>query len=192
VVPYAFYINTNDLNDMFLNKAQMGWYDHLGYTLDGSETCAMPFTPMFTTHLREKVAALKDAVQAIADSVNKDIWRLKKRAQKLAGIQRLHRLLRVAAKRAAACQRRIQLQRCPRRPGRGRPSSAASPWLENIFQAPPEDFKLAGHLVRNSYNQMTYATTLTSAPAWSAWTPLKLNASLTRSCPFCSNAKKAM
>jgi len=75
VVPYAFYINTNDLNDMFLNKAQMGWYDHLGYTLDGSEDLRDAIYADFTTHLREKVAALKDAVQAIADSVNKDIWR---------------------------------------------------------------------------------------------------------------------
>ena len=87
VVPYDFYFRIEDLNDMFRNKAQMEWYDALGYTLDGEQDLRGAIYDDFTASLAKKVSALKKAITDIAPSYDKNVFRMKRALPKLQEFQ---------------------------------------------------------------------------------------------------------
>jgi len=160
VVPYAFYLNTDDLNDMFLNRAQIKWYDDLGYSLDGEQDMRDAIYADFTSTLAEKVTAVKDALQKVADSVDRNIGRIKKRAKALPEYQDYINFFSQIQKGQYHASEAFSFD------GAGAEQADAlingKPVILKTYSEPRGGFLSSlGHLVRNSYNQLTYAATLT-------------------------------
>ncbi|MDE2232040.1 MAG: hypothetical protein KGJ95_08280 [Candidatus Omnitrophica bacterium] len=59
VVPYDYYFTVEDLNDMFRTKANIEWYDNLGYTLDGKMDMRSAIYDDFIATLKKKVNFVK-------------------------------------------------------------------------------------------------------------------------------------
>ena len=79
VVPYDYYFTAEDLNEMFRTKGNIDWYDGMGYSLDGNEDTRGAIYNDFIAALKEKVAAAKAAVEALAADVDKNVFKTKRR-----------------------------------------------------------------------------------------------------------------
>ncbi len=80
VVPYDFYFRTEDLEDMFLNRENILWYDSLGFTLDGKKDLRDALYDDFITALEQRTKEVKEELTTLAGKAKGNVFELKRLA----------------------------------------------------------------------------------------------------------------
>lgn len=168
VVPYDFYFRVEDLNDMFRNKEKIAWYDNLGYTIDGKKDARDAIYEDLTKSLRQKVAALMNALEGLASKFNKNIFLIKRRAPALEEYQDYVKFFRQIQQGHYELGEKfsfgdVDKEEAQRRMGAEslmlKTYSDADAWIGR-WPLPFRLVKAFAHGVRNTYSQLTYSMML--------------------------------
>ncbi len=170
VNPYDFYFTVEDLNEMFRTRANVEWYDNLGYSLDGNPDLRSAIYDDFIMTLENELAALKKGVSAMAGSVDNNVFKMKR---KLTAVPEFKGYLNFFSK---VQKGEFQVSDQFNFPGVSREEANQlidnKPLMRKTFSEsgssvgrmplPMRLIKPAAQFVRNSYNQLTYPIALTS------------------------------
>jgi 1,3-beta-glucan synthase component len=171
VVPYDYYFTVEDLNEMFRTKGNIEWYDNLGYSLDGKQDLRGAIYDDFILTLREKVVAAKAGIEAMAATVDNNVFKAKRKLTSVPAFKDYINFFTKVQKGDNA-----QLSDKFSFPGITRDEAdrliGDKPLIRKTFSEsgslvgkiplPMRLIKPAAQFLRNSYNQLTYPIILSS------------------------------
>ncbi len=170
VVPYDYYFTVEDLNEMFRTRKNVEWYDDLGYSLDRKADRRSSIYNDFIASLREKVKAAKAGIEAMADSVGGNVFRMKRKVADVAEYQEYVQFFTRVQKgeytvsdnftstEISAEQANLLINN---KPFIRKTFAESGSWVGKM-PLPLRMIKPLAQFIRNSYNQLTYPIILTS------------------------------
>jgi len=170
VNPYDYYFTVEDLNEMFRTRANIEWYDSLGYSLDGNPDLRSAIYDDFIMTLDNEIAKLKKGISNMAGEVDNNVFKMKRKLTSVPAFTNYLKFFSMVQNGGYQVSDQFNFpgvtrqeadQRINNKPLIRKTFSESGSWVGRM-PLPVRILKPAAQFVRNSYNQLTYPIALTS------------------------------